>query len=232
MKFLTLMLIVNFVTSVLISSASLDNLSLRQPKPATQSVDSPPYVARVTLTSGFTQKKKKKKDSDTTTNDDKSEDTAIKYNPSIGSRLTPGEVEKLLETHNKARADVGVEQVTWSSQLATYAQEWADHLVSTSCDLEHRPSSGKWELRYGENLFMGSSRYYEVTSAVKSWEEEKKNYNGQAIDNNNRSRSGHYTQMVWKTTKQIGCAKVECKRNIIVVCNYDPPGNEQGQKPY
>jgi pathogenesis-related protein 1 len=156
----------------------------------------------------------------------------IENSPSIGSRLTPREVKRLLELHNQIRADVGVDEVTWSGELATYAQEWADHLVDTSCDLEHRPGSGKWELKYGENLFVGSSRYFDVTSAVRAWEEEKKDYDGQAIDRHNKNKSGHYTQMVWKTTRQIGCAKAECRRRIIVVCNYDPPGNELGRKPY
>jgi hypothetical protein len=43
--------------------------------------------------------------------------------------------------------------------------------------------------------------------------------------------TGHFTQVVWKQTKQIGCAKVTCKGMDIYVCNYDPPGNvERGYK--
>jgi hypothetical protein len=43
---------------------------------------------------------------------------------------------------------------------------------------------------------------------------------------------GHFTQAVWKGTKQVGCATVLCPAGTIVgsmsswytVCNYSPPG--------
>jgi len=45
---------------------------------------------------------------------------------------------------------------------------------------------------------------------------------------------GHYTQVVWKNSTKIGCAGVVCSNGggIIYGCNYDPPGNYSGQKPY
>jgi uncharacterized protein YkwD len=152
--------------------------------------------------------------------------------PSIGSRLSLQEVQQLLSLHNKVRADVGVGPVSWSKELAVYAQEWANHLASTNCSLQHRPSSGQWKREYGENLFMGTVGYFGVVDAVKSWENEKQYYRGQTLDRSNWYASGHYTQMVWKESQQIGCAKAECDGNVIIVCNYDPPGNVLGQKPY
>ncbi len=151
---------------------------------------------------------------------------------SIGSLLTVQEVRQLIRLHNKARRDVYIAPVTWSKKLAIYAQKWANHLASKNCKLRHRPDSGKWKQEYGENLFMGTASYYGVADAVKSWESEKTYYHGQTITLAHLYNSGHYTQIVWKHTKQIGCAKVECNSNIIVVCNYDPPGNILGQKPY
>ena len=85
---------------------------------------------------------------------------------------------------------------------------------------------------HGENLFMGTIGYYHVADAVTAWESEKKYYHGQTLNSSNWYDSGHYTQIVWKDTEQIGCAKAECDGNIIVVCNYNPPGNVLGQKPY
>ena len=35
--------------------------------------------------------------------------------------------------------------------------------------------------------------------------------------------------VVWTTTTKVGCGRVQCKGNDIIVCNYDPPGNWQGQ---
>jgi len=151
---------------------------------------------------------------------------------SIGSNLTVQEVQQLLRLHNKARADVSVRPVLWSKQLAIYAQAWANNLASTACDIRHRPRSGKWKQVYGENLFIGTSGYYGVADAVKSWETEKTYYHGQTLDSSNFLDSGHYTQIVWKNTEHIGCAKAECNGNLIVVCNYNPPGNVLGQKPY
>jgi len=158
--------------------------------------------------------------------------TRIPDRASIGSSLTLWEVEQLLQLHNKARADVGVGPLRWSKKLAIYAQEWAIHLASTHCTMEHRPNSGKWKQEHGENLFMGTAGYYGVADAVKAWESEKKYYRGGALNFSNWHDSGHYTQVVWKDTKEVGCAKAECKGIIIVVCNYDPPGNVLGEKAY
>ncbi len=151
---------------------------------------------------------------------------------SIGSHLTVQEVRQLIRLHNKARADVGVGPVSWSKKLAIYAQEWANNLASIDCELRHRPHSGKWKQEYGENLFIGTAGYYGVADAVKSWESEKTYYHGQTLNPSNWYESGHYTQIVWENTKQIGCAKIECNGDLIVVCNYNPPGNVLGQKPY
>jgi pathogenesis-related protein 1 len=158
--------------------------------------------------------------------------TTIPDNTSIGSNLTLQEVQQLLQLHNEARADVGVAPLHWSEKLAIYAQAWADHLASTNCRMEHRPHSGKWKQEHGENLFMGTAGYYSVSDAVKAWESEKIYYGGGTLNPSNWYDSGHYTQVVWTNTKQVGCAKVECNGEMIVVCNYDPPGNVLGQKPY
>jgi len=150
----------------------------------------------------------------------------------IEPRLTAEEIRILINLHNKARSNVGVGPLVWSKSLAGYAQSWADHLASTSCRLEHRPHSGKWKQEYGENLFMGTTGYYGAADAVRAWESEKSLYHGESLSPSNWYPSGHYTQLVWKNTSQIGCAKAECRGNVIVVCNYDPPGNVMGQKPY
>ena len=150
----------------------------------------------------------------------------------VGSLLTPLEVRQLLASHNRARAEVGIAPVVWSSTLAIYAQEWANHLASTSGRMEHRPHWGKWKQEHGENLFIGTAGYYGLADAVAAWEREKWVYDGRAVDESNVHAFGHYTQLIWRNTRRIGCAKVECAGNVIVVCNYDPPGNVLGQTPY
>ena len=149
----------------------------------------------------------------------------------VSSRLTAHEVRLLLKAHNTVRAGVGAPELVWSDKLALYAQEWAEHLASTRRRMEHRPHSGKWKQEHGENLFMGTAGYYGVSDAVAAWEREKSAYRGEAIDMSNFYSYGHYTQLIWRNTRSIGCAKVECEGNVIVVCNYDPPGNILGQRP-
>jgi pathogenesis-related protein 1 len=46
---------------------------------------------------------------------------------------------------------------------------------------------------------------------------------------------GHYTQIVWRSTARVGCAKQDCPSlafRSTIVCNYAPGGNYVGQKPY
>lgn len=159
-------------------------------------------------------------------------DPARMRGESIGPHLTPQEVRQLLASHNRARAEVGLAPLVWSDGLAMYAHEWADHLASTSRRMEHRPYSGRWKQEHGENLFMGTAGYYGVADAVAMWEREKSVYDGGPIAESNVHACGHYTQLVWRNTKRIGCAKVECAGNVIIVCNYDPPGNVLGRTPY
>ena len=44
--------------------------------------------------------------------------------------------------------------------------------------------------------------------------------------------TGHYTQMVWKGTTEVGCATASGTELTYLVCRYSPPGNIVGQKPY
>lgn len=147
-------------------------------------------------------------------------------------RLEKKEVKTLVAEHNRVRADAGVGPVGWSDKIADYSMAWAGHLAQKGCSMKHRPRSGKWKQQYGENIFMGTAGYYGVADAVRSWESEKKDYTYGPIIEKTWYPTGHYTQVIWSNTKTIGCGKALCNGNMIVVCNYDPPGNYMGEKPY
>jgi len=151
---------------------------------------------------------------------------------STGARLSMEEAGKIVSLHNQIRTEVGVGPLRWSEEVAGYAQQWADHLASSRCGMQHRPRSGKWRQQYGENLFIGSAGHYGTADAVRAWAREKSSYRGGAIHASGFADIGHYTQMVWRESRQIGCATARCRNNLIVVCNYDPPGNFVGQRPY
>lgn len=141
-------------------------------------------------------------------------------------------VNQVLALHNQVRAEVGVGPLRWSSDLAIYAGDWAERLAETGCAMAHRPCSGKWREMYGENLFIGTARAYNASDAVLAWAAEKDSYQGGVLQRHNWSAAGHYTQMIWEDTTQVGCGVGVCRDKLIVVCNYDPPGNILGQRPY
>jgi pathogenesis-related protein 1 len=147
--------------------------------------------------------------------------------------LTPDEIQQIVQYHNKVRQEVGAPPVEWSPEIAAFAQEWADNIAATGCQMQHRPRSGKWTQKYGENVFWGSGKTYTLIDAGKAWYSEKKFWRGGVLTGNNWSKSGHYTQMVWAKTTKIGIGKAVCKNGAtIIVGNYDPPGNMMGEKPY
>jgi pathogenesis-related protein 1 len=154
--------------------------------------------------------------------------------------------ETILELINKARAEVGVPPLTWNNTLAAHAQTYADYLEVTGKN-EH--PSAEWVAKYptgpeGENLYSQEGGDLSQTSlaqaAFKFWYSEQANYNGQPIGSETPGEIiGHYTQMVWKGTTQVGCAAVTGQENPInglptarLSCRFTPPGNFVGQTPY
>ncbi|MEY4767473.1 MAG: hypothetical protein RL637_112 [Pseudomonadota bacterium] len=153
--------------------------------------------------------------------------------------LSADEQRDILNAHHRWRQSVQVPNLIWSNTLATSAQVWADQLkTSGNCQMQHGQN-----LTVGENLFWASAIAYSDgnskiqsitgTTVTDSWGNEKADYHP---DNGNCTLGticGHYTQVVWKNTQEIGCGKAICADNSQVwVCHYHPAGNIKGQKPY
>ncbi|MBS1488494.1 MAG: SCP-like extracellular [Bacteroidetes bacterium] len=151
-----------------------------------------------------------------------------------GSKISQEDAQKALDFHNRARKEVGTQPLVWSAELAAYAQAWADHLANGTCEMEHRPHEGEWKQVHGENIYWGSSAgSFSVLSACEGWYGEIKDYHHEAISRSNFRQTGHYTQMVWKNTQRVGIARAVCQDGaLIIVANYDPPGNYIGEKAY
>jgi pathogenesis-related protein 1 len=141
--------------------------------------------------------------------------------------MKSADIRAILAHHNKVRADVGVGLLRWDDGLAAYAKQWADQLAANGCRMKHRQPNA-----YGENLFQGTAGHYTALDAAKGWESEKKLYSGGVITKKNYGPIGHYTQMVWRDTSKVGCGEAICNGTLLVACNYDPPGNYLGRKPY
>ncbi len=156
----------------------------------------------------------------------------------------PAAMTGMLEAHNQTRAAVAVLPLTWSSQMSSYAQEWATHLANNNgCEMQHRTAAGMNTLGVGENLFWasplkwsdGRTDIQSITPAqvANDWASEKADYQYTSNTCDAGKICGHYTQMVWKNTSEVGCGMAVCPdKGQIWVCNYNPPGNYSGQWPY
>lgn len=147
----------------------------------------------------------------------------------IGGVL-PASANEFLNAHNSYRSQVGVPPLTWSDTLAKQAQDWANHL-SSNRKFEHSRSG------QGENLWMGTSRKFSFTQMIGSWGGEKQYFVNGTFPNvsktGNWAKVGHYTQVVWRNTKEVGCAGVDGRDgNYRLVCRYSPGGNVSGQRAY
>jgi len=141
--------------------------------------------------------------------------------------------QQYVNAHNAARRRAtpvptpALPDVSWDSAAAAFARLGADR-----CIFSHRQQS-----QYGENLY-ASTAEPTPTEVVDSWDSEKQFYT-YATDACS-SVCGHYTQVVWRTSVKIGCASARCTQGspfgsgpwYLVACNYSPPGNFRGVKPY
>ena len=139
-----------------------------------------------------------------------------------------GIAQEALDAHNRYRSEVGVPPLQWSDSLAASAQQWADHLAATG-SFEHSGTQGQ-----GENLWKGTANAFSLTQMVDRWGAEKQYFKNGAFPDvsttGNWGDVGHYTQIVWKDTSQVGCASADgSDGNSYLVCRYVSPGNFQGQ---
>ncbi|KAF3925773.1 Latisemin [Dactylellina cionopaga] len=119
----------------------------------------------------------------------------------------------MLKITNDLRAIHGSPPLVWNKVLATYASRQA-----RKCDFKH--SHGP----YGENLAGGGPMNNPVWYQWYLYTEIKNyNYNKPGFS----SSTGHFTQLIWKASKEIGCAWVAGCSNLAyqVWCEYTPAGN-------
>lgn len=130
----------------------------------------------------------------------------------------------MLAAHNAVRASVGVPPLAWSVRLAAVARDWADRLAATGI-FAHRPDNP-----YGENLYEISGGVASPAEVVAAWANEARDYDIRT--NSCTAVCGHYTQLVWATTRRVGCGVATGGDREVWVCDYDPPGNVIGFRPY
>jgi uncharacterized protein YkwD len=130
----------------------------------------------------------------------------------------PSSMRALVDAHNTYRAKHCAAPLAWSPKLAQAAQAWANSLKAQGCKFGHKPNN-----QFGENLAAGTSGALDGQAVADMWYDEVKGYR---FPNGGFSmQTGHFTQVVWRETTQIGCGVTSCNGMDIWVCEYDPPGN-------
>jgi len=140
---------------------------------------------------------------------------------------------RLLAAHNAERMRLGVAALDWDSSLATDARVWADNLAATG-RFEHSADDPNKPLQ-GENLWAGTPRAFSPEAMVGLWRAEKADYRPGMFPNNSRSgdveKVGHYTQLIWRNSRRVGCATAVGRYEEFLVCRYSEAGNISGQRP-
>ncbi|HNY40835.1 MAG TPA: CAP domain-containing protein [Bryobacteraceae bacterium] len=131
---------------------------------------------------------------------------------------------EMLAAHNAVRTGAGIPALTWSRELESTARNWANALMARR-QFKHRPDTP-----YGENLFEITGDSASPGDVVNAWAAQARDYDYRS--NSCRRVCGHYTQVIWSDTKQVGCGVARGRGREVWVCNYNPPGNVVGQRPY
>jgi uncharacterized protein YkwD len=171
---------------------------------------------------------------DTTGSRPKQRPTPARVDPPDAAQPEPPALDPIaqafLDAHNQHRANVSpapsqpLPALRWSADLAAHAKKVADQ-----CKFEHSKTD------YGENLSARTGPVDPVV-VVADWVAEAANWDAKR----NRCKAGevcgHYTQVIWAATTELGCANSQCGKGgpfgdsewAMTVCNYSPAGNFSG----
>ncbi|ESO92461.1 hypothetical protein LOTGIDRAFT_233201 [Lottia gigantea] len=129
----------------------------------------------------------------------------------------------ILDFHNIKRSA--------SNAADMYALKWNNQLAKESDDWAKQCKWGHQQAGRGENLayVTGGGIKLLLDYGLNGWYDEIKQYDGK---NCMDTGSCHYTQMVWSSSTEVGCAAHRCPDMHYLVCFYSPQGNIIGIPPF
>ena len=144
--------------------------------------------------------------------------------------LSEKQKNEIVLRHNVLRSredSSNMERLTWHTFLVTAAKA-----LAANC---------KWEQGYGrvgQNVYAGTNSTINLRSVIQAWYDEQKDYNYDTMECDPGKMCGNYTQLVWATLLEVGCALYQCEplmlkekgkekeivkypKALYFVCNYD-----------
>ena len=136
----------------------------------------------------------------------------------------------MVKAHNRARAKFGVSSISWNEELAGQAMLHARYMASTGI-YGHDRTPGRRK-KMGENLWRGPRGVFSYDVMVGVMVDEEKLFRPGAFPDNAINGDwhavAHYTQIVWPSTTEVGCAVAASASTDYLVCRYAPTGNKDG----
>ncbi len=152
---------------------------------------------------------------------------ALSATPAGAEPTAPADAfsDQVLARHNTPRAQYGAGALRWNAALYPSTEQYA-----RQCRFAHSDPQG----RYGENLYASSDLTAGIAEAMAAWMSEASKYD--YANPGFSAATGHFTQVVWKSTTQVTASVVRCpagailaQPTVFVVARYTPPGNYLGQ---
>jgi hypothetical protein len=138
--------------------------------------------------------------------------------------------QTMLGLHNQARGHFGVGPLVWNEQLADAARAYAGRMATTG-DYRHDSTPGRRKAM-GENLWRGPRGVFGYEVMIGTMIDEQRLFRRGAFPNVSTTGQwidvSHYTQIIWPTTTEVGCALVANATTDYLVCRYAPTGNKDG----
>lgn len=137
---------------------------------------------------------------------------------------------RLLAAHNRERTAVRVPPLQWDPALAASAASYGPAIAAAG-RLQHSPRLSRPGQR--ENLWMGTRGAFSPEQMIGTWAAEKRVFRPgiypAVSTTGNWLHVSHYTAMIWRTTRRVGCAIYSSASWDFLICRYTPPGNVDGR---